>query len=156
MNMIIITNPSHPSQPLPRFLGPFFTTIFMITTMWWGSWRWISQFTWLESQLCFLSYLCNWFIFMIIMMEIVEILMMKMIKNLFKMIKTIKNLIKIGSTQTSVGDFPSWPTTEVSFKSKIFLSHLKIFLSHLKGLLKETFVLPTSPPIIWILNMYLK
>ena len=112
--------------------------------MWWESWRWISQFTWLESQLCFLSYLCNWFIFMIIRIEIVEILMIKMIKNLIKMIKTIKNLIKIGSTQTSVGDFPSWPTTEVSFKSKIFLSHLKIFLSHLKGLLKETFVLPTS------------
>ena len=77
---------------------------------------------------------------MIIRIEIVEILMMKMIKNLIKMIKmiqTIKNLIKMGSTQTSVGDFPSWPTTEVSFKSKIFLSHLK-------GLLKETFVLPTS------------
>ena len=88
---------------------------------------------------------------MIIMIEIVEILMMKMIKKQIKMIKmiqTIKNLIKMGSTQTSVGDFPSWPTTEVSFKSKIFLSHLKIFLSHLKGLLKETFVLPTSPPII--------
>ena len=120
MNMIIITNPSHPSQPLPRFLGPFFPTIFMIMTMWWESWRWISQFTWLESQLCFLSYLCNWFIFMIIMMEIVEILMMKMIKNLIKMIQTIKIWSRWGALR------PRWEISPLGRQPK-FLLNLRFF-----------------------------